>query len=280
MDAPTMARRRPHWHVDAKWITGLGLIVVLSATLAVHSLARVTAEKPAVDALSMMLAAALSANGLDDEAEIVEFRQRLRQSPTRSLQPIPGLRIVVREEDFPPSLSAREARLRFFRKWAEPLYAGGAQAFADLADNAQTRDDILGGGGAFNYLTRQTHETLQQRLVPFVAVCLVLLALLMFLSARFGRLGSPGCVLTIVCLPPALVLAVIRSTRDMTPATPAREAGAFAQVNYIAGLVLPPLAEIALTSYALLLAVGVALMVVAVLGDLVSRLARRAGAGG
>lgn len=93
---PEKSRKpRPYWHVDAKWVTGLVLIFVLSAALLVHALTRITAERQAVDAVSTALAIAFSPKGLDEPTDLALLRERLKASPG-GLQPIPGLRITIR----------------------------------------------------------------------------------------------------------------------------------------------------------------------------------------
>lgn len=137
---------RPYWHMDAKWIVGLILVFVLALTLLVSSLVQVTGEKPAVDTLSMVMALVLSEGGLDDESDAAEMREQLRASSEGSIQPIPGLRITISEEEI-ANLSPRQVRLAFMRKLAEPIYEGGAQELAALADDAKMQQDIIEGRG-------------------------------------------------------------------------------------------------------------------------------------
>src|SRR3990172_4959778 len=144
MASESSPRPRPYWHVDVKWIAGLLLTFVLGLTLVAFSLVQVTAEKPAVDTLSMAMAVSLSGKGLDDETEIAEMRLRLAASPTGEIQPFPGLTLTIREEDFAGRAGPRPP-LPFSRNPAEPIYRLGGEGLAELATDAETRAAVSQG---------------------------------------------------------------------------------------------------------------------------------------
>src|SRR3990172_3082118 len=137
MASESSPRPRPYWHVDVKWIAGLLLTFVLGLTLVAFSLVQVTAEKAAVDTLSMAMAVILSGKGLDDETEIAEMRLRLAASPNGEIQPLPGLTLTIREENI-AGMTGRQARLFFSRKITEPIYRQGGEGLAELASDAET----------------------------------------------------------------------------------------------------------------------------------------------
>jgi hypothetical protein len=225
--------------------------------------------------MSTALALMFSRNGLDDETEIAEFRQRLRASPDGTLRPIPGLRITVREADI-AGLSPRETRLYLFRQLAEPLYRGGPEAMAALADDPEMQKAIAGGVGLLGLFSAQTHQTLQRGLTVLMIVALVLLPFLILFSYRFGRLGSPGCVLFVVSLPGALILTFLaRAVQPMTTPPAGEEAGLTGMVGYLASNLLPVLVAPMARNYLIALGIGFGLMLLAVLGSLVWRLVRK-----
>ena len=96
-DAPMMTellpRPRPYWHVDAKWICGLMLLV--------FNLVVLTAEKSAVELLTLGLALMYSQNGLDDEAEVAEMRRRIEASPDKMISLSPACRLSSRRRTSP-----------------------------------------------------------------------------------------------------------------------------------------------------------------------------------
>jgi len=73
MSGERRRKPRPYWHVDAKWIAGLLLLSVLGLGQLLFNLAQVTAERPAVETVSKVLALSFSPKGLDDETEIAQF---------------------------------------------------------------------------------------------------------------------------------------------------------------------------------------------------------------
>ena len=70
-------KTRPYWQVDFKWITGLALVFILTATLFGSVLLRITAEENAVDILTVMMAAMFSPEGLDAPADVQAQAQAL-----------------------------------------------------------------------------------------------------------------------------------------------------------------------------------------------------------
>jgi hypothetical protein len=151
---------RPYWHVDAKWVAGLLLASVLSLTLLVSSLVQMTAEEPALETLSLTMALLFSRHGLDDETEIAELRQQLRDSPTGSFQPFPGSSITIQETDL-VGRSPREIRLALFRQLAQGIYrqeAMGQPALTQPPDGQTIPIDEL---GILVVFTLESHRTLQ-----------------------------------------------------------------------------------------------------------------------
>ena len=262
---------RPYWHVDAKWIAGLLLVPFLGATLLAYNLVQLTAEEPAIESLSLVLALLLSEGGLDDQAEIIKFQQQLESSPGGSLQPIPGLRVTIDKDEL-AGFSPREARMAFFRKFAEPIYAGGAEGLAALANDPQMRAQILEGGGMLNLFTLQNHQQLQRGFLVLGVITLFLFIPLIFFSYRFGRLGSPTCVLFAASLPGAILFGFLSTLGLQAQATPPpREAGVTALAGYIASNILPQLAQAFSRTYLILLAASLVLLLVALIGSFGSR---------
>lgn len=279
MDTESWRPSRPYWHVDAKWVAGLLLFLLLGPTLAVYSLVKVTEEQPAVDALSMTLATAFSRNGLDDETEIASMRENLRASPGQVLRPIPGLRILVREQDL-TGLSPRQIRLGFFRQLAELLYRDGSDGLAGLADDPEMRMNLSQGLGPLGLVNAQSHGSLQRLLTPLGVACLVLLVPLIFFSYRFGRLFSPGLVLFAASLPWAAFFGFVALALRNPPQPASTGTSTLEMAGAIDGGALPPLARIVASGYATAALVGLALMVLAVVLQVALRPSRRASPAG
>lgn len=266
---------RPYWHVDAKWVAGLLLVVVLSVTLLVLNLVQITAEQPATEMMATTLATLFSRRGLDDESEIALMRQALRASPDGTLQPIPGLPIVIREKDI-AGLSPRQIRLYAFRQLAVPIYRGGAAGLAAQITDPEMRKSLAGGVGILELFTLKTHQFLRRVLLLLVGICLFLFIPLIFFSYRFGRLVSPGVVLFVTSLPGTGVSVLLWGiTQNQELPAPPGEAGSITgMLGYMLANILPHVVPIVVRNYLIVLALGFGLILLAILSSVVWRLTR------
>ena len=268
MSTPINSPRRPYWHVDAKWITGLLLFFTLSITFLAFNLWQVTAADPGINALTLLLASAFSPEGLDSEADIAFMQEQLQASSTGEIQPIPGLRITIRAEDV-AGMSPREVRLFFFRQWAEPLYYQGAAGLAELADDPEMRQSIEEGIGPLTLLSAESHQQLLPVWVGLALLDLLLIGLLIIFSNRFGRLSSPGCVLFLTALPAAALLALMRqSLLNQLAAAPPTGESLSARLLSLAVTALPDVLDLVLRNYLIVVAVGLGLVLLGLLGAL------------
>jgi len=273
MSTPSSRKPRPYWHVDAKWLTGMLLVIVLWFTFLTYNLYQITAEEPGIDFLTMALASAFSqtGGGLDQVGDVELMREKVLESPDGSWQPIEGLNIIVYAEDI-ADLSPREARLWFFRQWAEPLYYKGPSGLAALADDPEMQTSIEEGSGMLALVSAETHTQLAGFLGVLALVSAGLMGLLVLFSYRFGRLGSPGCAIFLAALP-GLILLPIQGSLTEAPETQAAGEQLTTSVflTSVLGDALPVVIDILLRSYLTFLLIGFALMVVAVLGTLFIR---------
>ncbi len=274
MSSKKPARVRPYWHVDAKWITGLLLTVLLSLTLFVYGLVQITSEKPAVDTLTMTMAILSSRQGLDDKTEIEEVRKRLGAGSDGTFEPIPGLKLSVTEEDL-AKLSPRELRLSIFRQIAEPFYREGTGGLAELVEDPELKKGLGAGAGAFNFFTLDMHESLRGTFLFLGIVSLLLFIPLIFFSHRFGRLASPGFVLILASLPGAILFNLISASPPPAAQPPGEEVGMGGMLGYLAANTVPPLAEIIARTYTIVLVLGLVLVISSGLGTVIFRLSRR-----
>src|SRR5688572_30224057 len=179
MNTNGFSKVRPYWHVDAKWITGILLLFLLNITFLSFILVQVTSADRGIDLLTIILASSFSRDGLDQEADLETMHQKISESPNGAWQPIPSLKIRVREEDI-AGLTPREMRLWFFRQLAEPIYYEGQQGLAGLATDPEMAKNMEGGIGPFGFLSAQTHGKAQKIFFAFGFTSLTLLGLLIF----------------------------------------------------------------------------------------------------
>lgn len=268
------SNQRPYWHVDAKWITGVLLLFLLNATFLVFLVWRITAPEPGIEILTIVIASSFSREGLDQAADIETMHQRIAESPDGSWQPIPGMNIVVREEDI-AGLSPREARLWFFRHLAEPIYFRGQQGLADLATDPEVKKNTEGGIGPLGFISAETHNKLNRALLVLGAISLVLLGLLIYFSYRFGRLGSPGCVIFLSAVPGLIVFSGMRGWLENAGQNPVTEETTLTlytqMITRLAVDVLPNIVQKAIQTYLFLTILGLSLILVALICTLIFR---------
>ena len=209
MNTSGISKPRPYWHVDAKWITGILLLFLLNITFLLFILVQAIAPARGIDLLTVLIASSFSREGLDQGADLAILHEKIAESPDGAWQPIPSLKIIVREEDI-TGLTPREMRLWFFRQLAEPLYYEGPQGLASLATDPEMRKNMEGGIGPLGFISAATHSKLQKTFYIFGSISLALTGLLVLFSYRFGRLGSPGCVIFLAALPGLTALSMLR----------------------------------------------------------------------
>jgi hypothetical protein len=276
MNTNESLKLRPYWHVDAKWITGIFLLFLLNATFLIFMLVQVTAAKQGIEILTVILASSFSQEGLDQEVDIEIMHQKIAESPDGSWKPIPGLNIVVREQDI-AGLSPREIRLWFFRQLAEPIYYGGQQGLANLSTDPEMQKNMEGGLGPLGFINAETHSKLNKVFLVLGLIALTFLGLLVYFSYRFGRLGSPGCVIFLAAVPGLILFSGARGWLERAGQNPNSETEVTTVTLYtqmaarLAVDVLPNIVQKALQTYLLLTFLGFGLMLAALIGTLFIR---------
>lgn len=204
------------------------------------------------------------------------MRQALRASPDGTFQPMPGLPVVIREKDI-VGLSPRQIRLYVFRQLAVPFYHKGVAGLTAEISDPVVRQSFAGGIGLLELFTLKTHQSLCRVLLVLLGICLLLLIPLVFFSYRFGRLGSPGVALFVATLPGATISGLLWMAvqHQETPAPPGEAGGLTRLANYMLANVLPHVALIMVRNYLIALTLGLALMLLAILGGVAVRLARK-----
>lgn len=203
---------RPYWHVDAKWICGILLLFTLFITLFLFALVKLTDEEhgPTVAALAIEAAFIRSDSAVDIEEARVEIAARGGQ-----IHPIPNFpSIVITEADL--SLSLRDLKLKVFKPITDEIYNNGIEATAaKYAPNPEARQQFINDAFLFKIFTKETNGNLQNYLVIFAVISLVLLAGVIYFSAGWGRLANPAILLLIASVPGSLFfLMLIHPPKD------------------------------------------------------------------
>jgi hypothetical protein len=278
MYAAQVAKPRPYWYVDAKWISGLLLLFSLPITIIIFILAQITAPQQGISLLTVTLASSYSAQagGLDATGDIAIMRQKIADSPNGAWQPIPGMRIFVRAADI-AGKTPREVRLWFFRQWAEPLYYSGTLGLTNLITDPSMQQGLAGGAGPLGIISAKTHRTLLGMLLVSGLVSLVFLIALIVFSYRFGRVGCPGCIVFVAAFPGFAILtaagAALRQYTQPTAGSP-QETFITRYVQLVADA-LPDVVQKAAQIYLYLMVAGFILVLIGLIGTVVYAISKQ-----
>lgn len=257
---------RPYWHVDAKWVCAILLTLGLWVSSVLYILSTLTSERIAVPVATQIVAGLFSNKGLDDTTEIEEFKQKARQQAGDKVETLPG--IFVSKTDI-ETLSPRELRLKIFGQLVTPYYELGAKGVAakQTTDPAE-RAKIERQAGLLALLNKNTHEILEQAFLISLGLLVLPLIGLVYFSAGFGRLVSPGIVLISISFPGAVIAGIMQIAKHSSKP--------FGGGGTSAIPALPPESlEMMLGAFtpvfALVFALGVLLLVAAGIGKAVSK---------
>jgi hypothetical protein len=213
---------RPYWHIDAKWICGLLLIAALGFTTLVFSLLRITEEGPAVDTLTRVMAANYRPGLLEQGGQADRVLRQMESLVQTVIASLFGATPSRSESDATAEQPGPSAEA--LRPVAEAYYAGGSRGARRVAAASEPIPQIVKlvpeDQGLWSFYTLRMHEILQRVTLAGGAASLLLVVALISFSYRFGRLGSPGVVLTVVGLPGYLSLALIARTLRGVNAVP------------------------------------------------------------
>jgi hypothetical protein len=191
--------KRPYWHVDLKWVSGILFFFALGASLLLFNLGSLTERERATTISATVIASLFSKDGLDDEKDIVQFKQNAALIPGEFVTPIPQYPWLQISKADLETKTPRELRIAIFKQLTDPIYdkglLGAAQQFsADPVSQQQFVKDasLL---GAF---TKSTHAALERAFVWTAIFAGVMLVLLVYFSSGWGRLASPAVVLLLV----------------------------------------------------------------------------------
>lgn len=210
-------RARPYWHVDLKWLFGIGAVLVGAGLLFTIGLYRLTARDLAVDMATTTVAAAFSPHGLDEGSDVADFSEQLAAAPNGEFRPFPGLTVVVRESEI-QGLSPRQVRLYIFRQITEPLYDHGSSAVEQLVVDPEARDVFESQLGVSSWLNAAAHRSIGFVLASLSVGFAVCIGLAVLFSRRVGRLITPAVVLLLISLGPWLFLTIVQSAQKTAPA--------------------------------------------------------------
>ena len=191
---------RPYWHVDLKWLFGLLGIMAAGLFLTVLVLFMAISKTNGPELLTHVIAYNFSRDGIDQPISEAE-RAKVK---TEGIELLPGAKIVLSDEDL--QLPSRELRLKIFRQMAEPFYTQGVEGLADTyAKTPEQREKFIKDAYLLDLITADRHNQLGVLLAAIGLVLALIVGLVVFFSAGWGRLATPGVILIAATLVPSML---------------------------------------------------------------------------
>lgn len=267
---------RPYWHVDAKWVSGIVLAIVLAVWLILFAAWQITSRDIAVPLMTNMITFGMKqGDTAANQQALEELRKKIAESPTKSIEPLPGLPATITEADL--LLGADGLREKLFRQITEPLYDKGARKLAEerTADKSQ-QDKFVNDATALSFINRESHDRIGWWVIIWGAVTLVIVGLTVLFSYRFGRLVTPAVVLLLVSLP-GLAAFLVLSAIVAQPSAPAANAQSYFELAAAAKGAFAPAVSAGRQVYLTAVLVGLGLLVVSLLGKVIFATTKKAG---
>jgi len=254
---------RPYWHVDAKWIAGILLFISLGASLLLFNLWSLTERDRAVNLSAVVVANLLSKNGLNDASGLRQFRTMVSHTKGNTIAPISEFPSVKISKHDALTLDAAQLKIALFSQITGPIYDLGLEAAAkQFTSDPARQQQFIQQASTLGVLTKSTHELLMNLMVASMIISVLLLVAVVYFSAGWGRLASPGFIF-LTASPFGSVTGLILlltstgsgSLQSILPASTAQDIG---------GLLS--------RSYALAFVAGIVLLVTAFIGKVISML--------
>jgi hypothetical protein len=262
---------RPYWHVDAKWVFGILFFFCLSTTLLCFNLAAITKEKPATDALTLVLASMYSPKGLDDSTEIEQMKQQIVASPNGTVQPIQDMNITVKLSDL-TGKTPREIRLNLFRQLVGPIYSGDVSSI--ISDPIKQEKFLSDTRPMRILISAGTHQALVSTFIVTVILSIIFVIPFSYFSFGWGRLKNPGSIMINVSLP-FVILAAFATSQPASSMVVTANSSASAGVGQALLSLMPSYAKLIMPPSLVILWIGIALYVAGILGKIITWLINR-----
>lgn len=260
--------RRPYWHVDAKWVSGLLLAFMLFVWLLMIAAWQITNRETAIPLMANLITLGMKeGDAASNQKTLEEWRQRITQSPTKSIQPIAGFPATVTEADL--QLGADGLRDKIFRQVVTPLYEKGARKLAEeqTSDKAQ-QDKFVNSASTLSLITSESHNRIGIVALVWGITTVLVGGLAVMFSYRLGKLVTPAIVLLLVSMPGMVIFTLFSLVISTQPVAPAAEAQNYLDLALAAKGQFAPAVDAARQVYLVAVLVSIGLLALALVGRL------------
>ncbi len=262
---------RPSWQIDLKWVAGIFACVAIFVSGFLFSLVEITESGRAEPLSTAFVAFLIDGRVTDDEFEAVQAQAAADPSGLVSLSP---LDIEVRGSQI-DGLDKEETLLLLAGGLAAVLYEEGPEAaealFLEPGPNEEGEPQEAIELGPISSLTASQHSTFRTFFFVALAIMIVILGLVGFLSRGLGRLGAPAVVLALSTAP----LAAFWALAATAVGSPGEDEALYA---VIARQLVHDTAVDLRNFFVAVLSVALAWVAIAFVGTLLTPLSRKLGA--
>ena len=262
-----MAKFGP-WRKIPQWLAGIVFVASLAAALAIRGLVGLSAPETAKPILAdVFKGALLHTEAGENFAQIQPFVKTLPPDQNLSLPGFPELSITTGEA---ATLSRDQLAGRIAGELADKSYEQGLKLPAQSGVNTATVEPL---GAIFS---ADSHQSISNLHTSLWALAILMAAIMVIFSSRFGRLAALGFGLVAGSAPPAAVYSVLPARLK---AIGDSAGGASKELQMLAPILelIKPALEAARDAALKALLLGVALLFLALVGGLIARV-RPAGA--
>lgn len=199
---------RPSWQIDLKWVAGILACVAVFICGIFFALTEITERGRAEPLLTVFVAFLVDGRVTDQEFEAVQAQAAADPSGPVSLSP---LDVELRGSQV-AGMDRERTSLLFAGELSAVLYSDGQKAAEALllepgpSEDGEPQEAIdLGQAGS---LTADQHSNFRKLFFVSLAIVIVLLGLVAFLSRGLGRLGAPAVVVALSTAPLAALWAL------------------------------------------------------------------------
>lgn len=132
--------RNPAWYRDAKWLSGILLVLALAASLLLFSLASLSRREQAEPVLESVLRLSLLPTGGED-LELAAVQSGFDYTPGQPLRLLPGVDVFADPTEL-PGFDTEDGRSRIAGILSERIITGGAGSALELVSDATLRRQL------------------------------------------------------------------------------------------------------------------------------------------
>lgn len=192
-------KTRPYWHVDLKWMFGIMAFMSLWGALLLNAFAALSERDNATEITSSFVTSILKKNSVDVSGAIDQLRAQAAALPDDAVVSLPEMPAVKITKTELLTKTNEEIQSLAITQLMTPIYDQGLdKAATNFSEDKTEQQSFKKQAGILGVISKQTHDALVLTSRVALVSSLLWFAGLIYFSAGWGRLVSPGIVLLAV----------------------------------------------------------------------------------